>query len=275
MKKSVSFILFFILPIALYSQESIYMDLVKSEAHLKGLFTELYADSLPDVEPLLDTIQNEMRVALSLPGSIDFPWDRLDMIGNITSEDKQLRVFTWHFTDDADHYRYFGFIQVRSKKGESKLYELKDNGKPQRGVMKVDQSISDWYGKLYYQILTHKYKRKTYYTLLGMDFNNSRSTIKSVEVITLQRNQPQFARSLLYNGREFIDRLILEYDKQVAISLRFDTGSGMIAFDHLVPVHPIYEGNYEFYGPDGSFDGLEFSKGRWNFHKDIDTRNLD
>jgi hypothetical protein len=268
-------LLFFLFPFSLFSQETAYLELVKSEARLQGMFDELYADTLEDANPLLDSIRTGLSEALSLEGSMDFPWSRLDKIGIITSEDKKIRVFTWHFMDDPDNYRYFGFIQVRQRKGKSKVYELKDNGKPQRGVMKLDQKKSDWYGKLYYQVLTNKYKRKTYYTLLGMDFNNSRSTIKSVEVMSVQRNEPHFVRSLFVKGQDVVDRLVLEYEKEVAISVRFDPRTKMITFDHLVPFDPVYENNYEFYGPDGSFDGLEFSQGKWIFHKDIDARNLD
>jgi hypothetical protein len=275
MTKTVFIFLLCVMPVSLFSQETDYLVMVKSETRLQDLFNRLYSDTIADVEPILDSIRNEMTEALSMQGSMDFPWSKLDRIGIINSEDKQIRVFTWHVMDDVDDYRYFGFIQVRLKKERSKLYELKDNGKPQRGIMKFDQTKSDWYGKLYYQVLTNHYKRKTYYTLLGMDFNNARSTIKSVEVMTIQRNDPQFARSLFIKGSDFVDRLVLEYDSQVAISLRYNPRIDMIIFDHLVPFHPIYNGNFEFYGPDGSFDGLEFSEGRWIYHADIDARNMD
>ncbi len=264
-----------LIPLLLWAQEPEYLKFVKSETRLQQLFSRLYTDSLSDVDAVLDTIRIEMTEALSMQGSMDFPWMRLDKIGIITSEDLRLRIFTWHIMDDFDHYRYFGFIQVGMKKGKSRLYELKDNNKLQRGVMKLDQSREDWYGKLYYQVLTNQYKRKTYYTLLGMDFNNSRSIIKSVEVMALQRNAPHFERSLFFNGRDKVDRLVLEYSSQVAISVRYDQGTDMITFDHLVPLHPIYENNFEFYGPDGSIDGLEFSGGIWNYQEDIDARNLD
>jgi hypothetical protein len=271
-----NFILFLLfLPLALGAQDPSYLELVKAETRLASMFDRLYADSLPETESLLDSLQTEMADALSNLGSMEFPWSRLDKIGIITSEDERVRVFTWHVMDDFDHYRYFGFIQVGLKKGKSRLYELRDNGRMQRGLFTLDQATDDWYGKLYYQILVNRHKRKTYYTLLGMDFNNSLSTIKTVEVITIQRNTPRFIKSLFYNGREYVDRLVLEYSDQVAISVRYDPGTDMITFDHLVPFHPIYEKNYEFYGPDGSFDGLEFSDGLWNYRDDIDARNVD
>ena len=271
-----AFIIFSLLiPLTLVAQEPDYLELVKAETRLQGLFNQLYSDSLSDAEPFLDTIRREMTESLAMQGSMDFSWNRLDKIGVITSRDKKIRLFTWHLMDDFDHYRYFGFVQVAMKKGKSRFYELKDNGKPQRGIMKLDQSKEDWYGKLYYQVLTNQYKRKTYYTLLGMDFNNGLSTIKSVEVMAIQRSTPLFVRSLFFNGRDKVDRFVLEYSDQVAISVRYNQGSGMITFDHLVPFHPIYENNFEFYGPDGSYDGLEFSGGLWNHHSDIDARNLD
>lgn len=264
-----------LIPFSLWAQEPDYLELVKAETRLQELFTQLYSDSLSDPEPFLDTIRQELTASLAMQGSMDFPWNRLNRIGIVTSTDRRIRLFTWHVMDDFDHYRYFGFVQVATKKGKSRYFELKDNAKPQRGVMKLDQSKEDWYGKLYYQVLTNEYKRKTYYTLLGMDFNNGRSTIKSVEVMAIQRNAPFFARSLFFNGRDKVDRLVLEYSDQVAISVRYNQGADMIIFDHLVPFHPIYENNFEFYGPDGSYDGLEFSGGLWNYRDDIDARNLD
>ena len=261
--------------VSIQAQKPEYLTLVKSELQLQELFNQVYSDTLSDVDIVLDSIRAVMRVALSEPGSMDFPWSGLNRIGVVGSEDRIVRVFTWHVRDDPDHYRYFGFIQVGLKKGKVRLYELKDNYKAQRGIMKLDQSIDDWYGKLYYQILTHKYKRKTYYTLLGMDFNDRRSTIKSVEVITLQRNQPRFEKELFFNGRDKVDRVVLEYTNRVSISVSYDPDMQMITYDHLVPLHPIYQNNFEFYAPDGSYSGLEFTDGLWNYHKDVDARNID
>lgn len=275
MTRSSFFLLLLLSPLSVISQEPSYLELVKAEARLESMFDRLYSDSLSDTEILLDSLRVGLTDALSQTGSMDFPWSRLDKIGIITSEDKSLRIFTWHVMDDFDHYRYFGFIQVSQKKGKSRVFELKDNGLAQRSLFSLDQAWDDWYGKLYYQVLTNTHKRKTYYTVMGMDFNNSRSTIKTVEVITLQRNTPHFVKSLFFNGRDRVDRLVLEYSKEVAISVRYDPGIDMITFDHLVPFHPIYEKNFEFYGPDGSFDGLEFSDGYWNYRDDIDARNLD
>ena len=108
--------------------------------------------------------------------------------------------------------------------------------------------------------------------MLGLDFNNSRSNIKSVEVLTIHRNKPRFEQEMFFNGNDRVDRLVLEYSKQVAITVRYEPSIDLITFDHLVPFHPIYVNNFEFYGPDGSFDGLKFEDGTWILQNDIDAR---
>ena len=47
----------------------------------------------------------------------------------------------------------------------------------------------------------------------------------------------------------------------------------MIMFDHLSPSRPSYTGNYEYYGPDFSYDGFRFEKDAWVLTEQIDMRN--
>lgn len=262
----------FSLVISLNGQDEHYLELYKGESELKDLFEQLYSDSLENPGQVLTRIQSEMPRILALPGAMEYPWDRLDNIGVKTSEDKHLRIFTWHVMDDPDNYRYFGYFQVVQKRGKLGVFPLLDNGKPQRGMYKLDQRTDDWYGKLYYGIVTKQVKRRTYYTLMGMDFNHSRSNIKFVEMMQIQRNKPQFVRKAFSNGKDVVDRVVLEYSDQVAISVRYDPMLDLIVYDHLVPLHNVYVNNYEFYGPDGSFDGLRFEDGTWFLVEDIDAR---
>jgi len=47
----------------------------------------------------------------------------------------------------------------------------------------------------------------------------------------------------------------------------------LIIFDHLSPTSPQLEGMYDFYVPDGSYDGFTWEKGKWIYIKDIDARS--
>jgi hypothetical protein len=261
--------------VSLAAQDQSQLELVKKEAELSALFQTLYSDTLTSYSPVIEEILTVMPEALMLEGAMEFAWNRLDRIGVITSDDNKVRIFTWHVMEDPDHYRYYGYIQVGDKRDRIRVFVLEDNQKPQRNLQVLDQSTEHWYGKLYYQIVSERHKRKEYYTLLGMDFNDSRSTIKTIETISLQRNKPKFEKGLFLYGNSSLDRVVLEYSSQVSMSVRYDRGINMITFDHLEPLHPIYKNNFEFYGPDGSFDGLEFMDGIWIFHRDIDARNRD
>ena len=272
MIKSLSPIFILLFVASVNAQEPEYMELVKAEAALEDLFTQLYTDTLSKPQPILNRIQEIMPEALAISGSMEYPWSKLNRIGVIPSGDDKMKFFTWHVMDDLDHYRYFGYIQVGLKNGQVSVYELVDNHKEQRNVQKLQQSAENWYGKLYYKVIIRKYKRKTFYTLLGMDFNDALSNIKFIEVITLQRNRPVFQKEMFFNGRDRVDLVVLEYSSQVAMTARYDPSLDMITFDHLVPLHPIYKNNFEFYGPDGSFDGLEFESGTWILREDLDAR---
>ncbi len=272
MSRIVFILVFFTLSGQLKAQDAEFLELHKAEGQMEALFQELYSDTVADLEPILLELNVLVPDILSMPGAMDYPWDRLSRIGVRTSEDGRIRIFTWHVKDAPDTYRYFGFIQVEQKRDRIGVFELRDNFRPQRGLYIFDQSVDDWIGKLYYGIVTKEVKRKTYYTLLGLDYNNAYSNIKSVEVLSIQRNKPRFEKAIFSNGNQLVDRVVLEYSNQVGISVRYDSSLDLITFDHLVPISPVYKNNFEFYGPDGSFDGLRFEDDTWILTEDIDAR---
>ena len=55
--------------------------------------------------------------------------------------------------------------------------------------------------------------------------------------------------------------------------LRFDEREELIVFDHLAPMEPKYEGDRSYYGPDFSYDALEFKKGKWILIENVELRN--
>ena len=74
MIRSATIYLLLLFSVSIYSQEPEYLELVKAEARLQELFNKLYTDSISEKEPLLDTIRVEMNEALSMHGSMEFPW---------------------------------------------------------------------------------------------------------------------------------------------------------------------------------------------------------
>ena len=54
------------------------------------------------------------------------------------------------------------------------------------------------------------------------------------------------------------------------MSLTYDKRLKMIIWDHLSPSKQELAGNYKYYGPDMTFDGLYFEKGVWKYVSDVD-----
>jgi hypothetical protein len=59
------------------------------------------------------------------------------------------------------------------------------------------------------------------------------------------------------------------------MTLVWDEKYRRIIFDHLSPAYPELEGQYQFYGPDFSYDGFRYKKGKWVFEEMLDPRNRD
>ena len=68
-------------------------------------------------------------------------------------------------------------------------------------------------------------------------------------------------------------RIIFEYARQVSMGLNYDPKLNMIVFDHLAPPDIKLKGNFEFYGPDMSYDGYKLTNGRWKLVEDIEMKN--
>jgi hypothetical protein len=66
-----------------------------------------------------------------------------------------------------------------------------------------------------------------------------------------------------------LNRIIFEFNERVQVTLEYNEVMKMIVFDHLSPSRPSLEGQYQFYGPDFSYDGLLFEDGIWKHYSDI------
>jgi len=88
-----------------------------------------------------------------------------------------------------------------------------------------------------------------------------------------EQGNPQFGAPIFDNGKRKFSRIIFEYSAKVSMVMRYVPESDMIIFDHLSPSEPRYSNDYRFYGPDFSYDGFKFEKGRWALKSDLDMRN--
>jgi hypothetical protein len=213
-------------------------------------------------ETFFNTLQNER--------SFEYPFDSLKKVGKIYSPDHRLRIYSWNIPIGIDQNLYYSIIQFYSK--EEKIYltiKLKSAFAATSPV-----TVENWPGALYYEIVETKHAGQKYYTLLGLDLGNMLTNKKVIDVVSIDDFDVfYFCRSLIkYDGR-LTDRLVFEFNEQVNMTLKYNHTEDMIVFDHLSPEKPSFEGNYAYYGPDFTYDGLKFEKGIWVHYKNIVITN--
>jgi len=229
----------------------------------------------------------QLRQVMELPGSFDYPFDSLKEIGRITSEDKRFRIFTWNCRSSDGKFSYDGLLVTGGE--HPAVFPLTDvPGK--QNLANADFSTPEhWYGALYYKIIPSKSGKKNIYLLLGWDGIDDNMNSKLIEVLSFAPDgSPVFGMPVFHTPKGVVPRVIIKYAENASLVLRYDyqtlllpRGKGvkrksmwMIVTDHLVPMTPQLEGQYEYYVPSGdSYDAYFFNKGKWSFAEGVEVGN--
>lgn len=219
--------------------------------------------------------RDSLYSCLKIDDSFFYTFDTLKKIGRIQSNDNKINIFSWNIPQKNGYSNYYSIIQYYSKKDKQLLVYIL-NEEP--GLLKRNPlssgDLNHWTGVLYYKIIDTKYKGQVFYTLLGFNFNDIVSNIKTIDVLTFDElNYPVFPQKIfIYNGKPQ-NRIVYEYNERAQMMLEYNEKIKMIIADHLSPARPSMEGQYQFYGPDFSYEGFSFEDGIWQHHSEIDVRN--
>jgi hypothetical protein len=129
-----------------------------------------------------------------------------------------------------------------------------------------------WFGMLYTQVI----ECNGFYTLIGWDGNDKLTQRKFVDVLYFKANgTPVFGKDVFKFPRKNPRRLMFEYSGEVSMSLKYVEKQDQIVYSHLASRQEgsLLDGQFQFYGPDGSFDALVLKKNKWVTIEDIDARN--
>jgi hypothetical protein len=237
----------------------------------------LYADSIARIAPIvLHGATDSLRIAanirvihfmeevLQFKESYNFPFDSLTTIAHLTAPDKSFRIYNWILPAKDGTFKFFGYIQQYNKKSKTTLIiPLKDASEKIEKAEKSTLGPEKWYGCLYYKILMNKFLGKRYYTLLGWKGYDFRSTKKVIDLLHFVNNKPKFGLSVFKMKKDLKSRLIFQYSAQAVVSLRYVEEEKAIVYDHLSPPSDNLKGQFEFYGPDFTYDALKFKRGKW------------
>ena len=276
MKKIFFLTLFSILNISVFSQKvskqliAEYEDTLKVMAHtiMNG---ENQAVKTEANNAFISTLQE----VLQFERSFNYPFDSLKTISIKTSSDSKIRIYTWLLRKDNGNYQYFGFVHYKNKsKKRYEIITLNDNSENIRRPENEQLDNNNWYGALYYDIIYIKKKGRTYYTLLGWDGNNDISTKKIIDVMYFSgREKIKFGASIFKKGKTTTKRFIIEYNATSTISVKYEEKEKKIIFDHLIPMRKDLEGLHEYYIPDGTYNAMKYTNGKWEFKNDVAANN--
>ncbi len=213
-------------------------------------------------------IENEFATFLKKATSYNYAFDSLKIVGKVKSPDNEFRMFTWNFAM-GERFQNFCLIQFNpQKENECRIIILKDNA----DIDKVgDAAIvpSGWYGALYYKIIPVSFAGKRYYTLLGYDSFSPYVSRKVIDVLYFKEGIPFLGAPVFNSKGKSYSRVVFSFSARITMMLNYDEALKTIVFDHLSPSEPRYAGQFEYYGPDFSFDGFTLSKDQWVYSEDI------
>lgn len=206
--------------------------------------------------------------SLAQKNSFYYPFDSV-LVQRVYAPDSSFRIFTWQIDKNRDTVRQRGVIQYKTADGSLRITPLIDNSEFAEDLFGITGS-KNWIGALYYRIILKEYEGRKYYTLLGLDDNNSKSTKKWVDVLTFDNNgQPVFGSPVFKNAPNGVNnRYSIEYKKDARARLTWDEEQDMIVFDHLTSETGFVNQRHTFV-PDGDYEGFKWEKGNWVYQPKI------
>lgn len=219
------------------------------------------------------------------PAVLQYDFDSLKKdVSILKAQDGKFKLITWNIFKDEGTYHYFGFLVVNNTKRVKtgflrhktiqafESYQLQDKSSSIKSPENHSGLPDKWFGMLYYKVIDCD----GFYTLLGYDPNDKLTQRKFVDVLYFKPDgSPVFGKDVFKIPRKNPRRMMFEYGSGVTMSLRYDEQNNRITYSHLSSKQEgnLLDGQFQFYGPDGSFDALVMKKDKWVVVEDIDARN--
>jgi len=233
----------------------------------------MYGKTLEIREKANIGFMSELKEVIKFKESYVYPFDSLKTISRLNPDDNSFRLFNWILPQGNGTNKYFAFIILpNSDKIYNQIIELKHTETDLFNFEKTIYNNENWYGALYYKIITPKKKNNQSYTLLAWNGNNLESIVKIIDVLEIKKQKVTFGKDIFIKEEDTTKRIVVEYNRNTSASVNFDADKNRIILDHLVPLKEKQEGLNQFYVTDGSYDCFLYKNGKWIFKEDVDVR---
>ena len=198
----------------------------------------------------------------------------LRYLGQIVSSDSKVKIITWNLILRESGNKYFCYIIRKGAHGEmNKVHKLTGENREEGPASDRTYSEKDWYGALYYSLQQFKKDNETHYLILGIDYGNSTTTRKIIDVMTFTPGGDIiFGNNCLMKDEKLSSRVVIEYFSEGVVTLRM-LSPKTVVFDHLASISGDQKNEAKLMGSDYYYDGYTFKKGLWRFTSNVDARN--
>ena len=271
MKKSFIFLLTFFIGSLSFAQsisKADYKQLQQDEDSIRSYSVKIIQGINASDRLTADSIFTRKLVrALTTKNSFLYPFESLQTISVLYAPDSTFRIFTWQLVINENVIRQHGAIQMKTYDGNLKLFGLIDKSNVTSNVTDTIGDNNGWIGAIYYKIIQKKSGNQNFYTLLGFDENNIRSSRKIIEVLSFQNDKPVFGgRYFSYEDDAVFktshSRFILEYKKEAGPRLTYDKDLDLIVVEHLISESNEPKKTWTLIG-DGDYEGFKWKNGKW------------
>ena len=245
-----------------------------SDLKLKCMFEEI-GKTKDDNKKLAinNLVLNRLKTIWQSPVLFEDEFAGIARMRTLFSKDKMIKISTYGVSFSDFSNLFYGVVIVKDNKGDIKVNLLADKSEGIRSPTRASLTANKWYGATYLDIIETHHQKKKYYTLIGYKGQDEFVKKRVVDVMMISGGKPRFGTPLFKHGRYTYSRLIFQYSLGANMLLRYDEKEKMIVMDNLVPSDPNYKGVFRFYGPDFSYNGYKFEKGKWVLYNNIDLRN--
>ncbi len=245
-----------------------------TDLKLKCMFEEVGKANEDSVKLKINSlVLNRLKKVWQSPVMYNDDLSGIARMKTLFSKDKKIKICTYGVSFSDFSNLFYGAVVVKRDKGDLQVFPLTDKSDGIRSPTHASLNTNKWYGAIYIDIIETQYQKKNYYTLLGYKGQDEFVKRRVVDVMMLPGGKPRFGAPMFKMGRYTYNRLIYQYSLGANMLLRYDEKEKMIVMDNLVPSETFYKGVFRFYGPDFSYNGYKFEKGKWILHNNIDLRN--
>jgi hypothetical protein len=269
MNKRVCFLLLLFMGNLAFAQSKADIKILQQkEDSLRALAVQIIQGRNADDRFTADSSFTRMLVrALKTRHSFHYPFESFQTISVLYAPDSVFRIFTWQMVINENVIRQHGAIQMKTWDGSLKLFPLIDKSDVTGNVADTIGNHLGWIGAIYYKLIQKKSGNRNYYTLLGFDENNIRSSRKIIEVLHFANDEPVFGGRYFSYEEDSVfktsqSRYIMEYKKEAGPRLNYDKDLDMIILEHLISESKEPHKKWTLVG-DGDYEGFKWKNGKW------------